>query len=100
MLADITVDSWVLLDRTGLNWPEDLNTYNAFLPRRIGPFRILSTDDFGNSNLALPTGWRVHPTFAREKLFPYSRSDIPIPKMTIPPPEVEYTVSAILDIKG
>ena len=98
-LTDLTVDSWVLLDRTGLNWPDDLNTYNAFLPRRIGPFRVLSTDDFGNSTLALPTGWRVHPTFAREKLFPYSRSDLPIPEMKFPPPEVEYTVSAILDIK-
>jgi hypothetical protein len=29
-LTDLTVDSWVLLDRTGLNWPDDLNTYNAF----------------------------------------------------------------------
>ena len=97
-LTAIPDDSWVLLDRTGLKWPDDLNSYNAFLPRRIGPFRVISTDEFQNSTLALPAGWRVHPTFAREKIFPYSKSKTAMPDI-LDQPEPEFTVSAILGLR-
>jgi hypothetical protein len=59
---------------------------------------VISTDQFQNSSLALPAGWRVHPTFAREFFFPYSRSESAMPE-NLDQPEPEFAVSAILGIR-
>jgi hypothetical protein len=61
----LEVGDYVLLDRTGLNWPEDQNKPSLLLPPKIGPFRIVAKHPTENYELVLPNSWKVHPIFAR-----------------------------------
>jgi hypothetical protein len=90
-----------LLDRTGLNWPEDQKKPSILLPPKIGPFRIVAKHPNDNYELALPNSWKVHPIFAREKIFEYRETDTPTQKdleeFPSPDPQEEYEDEKILD---
>jgi len=98
----LQVCDYVLVDRTGLNWPEDQNKPSLLLPPKIGPFRIVAKHPNENYELVLPNSWKVHPIFAREKIFEYRETDTPTEKdlqeSPNPDPQEEYEVEKILDI--
>ena len=108
----ITINSWVLLDRNGINWPAAQLESLKLLPRRIGPFKVIAVDSFHNYHLDLPAHWRIHPHFARPLLSEYFFHDRnptmqPLLPSTSPnlgeasddTPEPEYTVEAVLGIR-
>ena len=97
----LAVKDWVLLDREGLNWPPDSNESQPYLTPKIGPFQIIEAQDFNNYKLKLPSTWKIHPVFAREKLTvfhgtPPSPDPLPTPEAD---PKEHFEVEKILNAK-
>jgi hypothetical protein len=95
------VDDWVILDREGLNWPPDKKKSKSYLTPKIGPFRIIEAQEFGNYRLQLPTKWKIHPVFARERLPEFHRTPPPTGQLPTPiaDPEEHFEVEKILSVK-
>jgi hypothetical protein len=67
--TQITVDSYVLLDRDGISWQPSSEVNHKLLSPYLGPFKVLAYDyNLDNATLELPPTMRCHNVFYVSKL--------------------------------
>ena len=101
---EISKGELVLLNREGINWPEDdQDSDHKLESRRIGPFRVIDKDpERENYKLELPAKLRIFPWFHRSVITKYNlpssdfKGRIDVPVFQNQYPDIEYEVEAIL----
>eukprot|EP00884_Botryococcus_braunii_P009174 jgi/Botrbrau1/18258/Bobra.0682s0002.1 len=104
--AKLKLDEWltyVLVDRDFFAVHRKLP--QKFAPRRVGPFKVLSSPGPNAYRLEFPDGYdRYHPTVNVNFLTPYRTADVARVRPPPPPPHlvndhIEYEIGGIVDHK-
>ncbi len=98
--VEYQVGDKVWLDTTNLSLPQPKK---KLADKCTGPFLIVAKKGASAYTLKLPTNWRIHPTFNKSLLTPYTPPAFPNQEQPPPPPpdlvdgEEHYEVEKVLN---